>query len=228
MPCRAAHTETLSRPLKFHVASPPPTADCWFLTGPTASGKTAVGLALAQRLGAEIVSMDSMAVYRGMDIGTAKPTSAEQRQLVPHHLDRYASTPVEELSLAGYVRGGRAEGCRDPLRGREPLVRRRHAVVSEGTAPRHLPGSTGRLAAFAGSWRPSLRARRPGAARTTGRGRSRRGRQAPPSATCGGSSGPWRSFIRPACRSASLQQQFDQGRPADQCRVFVLIGRGQS
>ena len=51
----------------------------WFLTGPTAVGKTAVGLALAEKIDAEIVSMDSMAIYRGMDIGTAKPT-AEQRQ----------------------------------------------------------------------------------------------------------------------------------------------------
>ena len=55
-------------------------SDCWFLTGPTASGKTAVGVALARRLGAEILSLDSMAIYRGMDIGTAKPTLAEQRR----------------------------------------------------------------------------------------------------------------------------------------------------
>ena len=47
--------------------------DCWFLTGATAVGKTAVGIALAQRIGAEIISLDSMAIYRGMDIGTAKP-----------------------------------------------------------------------------------------------------------------------------------------------------------
>ncbi|MBN2578862.1 MAG: tRNA (adenosine(37)-N6)-dimethylallyltransferase MiaA, partial [Pirellulales bacterium] len=49
--------------------------DYWFLTGPTASGKSAVGVELAGRIGAEIVSMDSMALYRGMDIGTAKPTA---------------------------------------------------------------------------------------------------------------------------------------------------------
>ena len=56
-----------------------------FIVGPTASGKSAVALELARRLGAEIVSADSMQVYRGMDIGTAKPTAAERRQ-VPHHL----------------------------------------------------------------------------------------------------------------------------------------------
>ncbi|OGH04728.1 MAG: tRNA (adenosine(37)-N6)-dimethylallyltransferase MiaA [Candidatus Lambdaproteobacteria bacterium RIFOXYD1_FULL_56_27] len=55
------------------------------LLGPTASGKTALGLLLAQALSAEIVSADSMLVYKGMDIGTAKP-SPEERALVPHHL----------------------------------------------------------------------------------------------------------------------------------------------
>lgn len=53
--------------------------------GPTASGKTAVGIQLAQRIGGEIISVDSMQVYRWMDIGTAKP-SAEMRAAVPHHL----------------------------------------------------------------------------------------------------------------------------------------------
>jgi tRNA dimethylallyltransferase len=56
-----------------------------YLTGPTASGKTAIGVRLAQRLGAEIIALDSMTLYRGMDIGTAKPTLAE-RCGVPHHL----------------------------------------------------------------------------------------------------------------------------------------------
>ena len=57
----------------------------WVLTGPTASGKTALGIAIAEAVGAEIVSMDSMAVYRRMEIGTAKPT-AEERARVRHHL----------------------------------------------------------------------------------------------------------------------------------------------
>jgi tRNA dimethylallyltransferase len=59
--------------------------DTIFLVGPTAVGKTAVALTLAPRLDAEIVSADSMQIYRGMDIGTAKPTAAE-RATVPHHL----------------------------------------------------------------------------------------------------------------------------------------------
>ncbi|MBY0229954.1 MAG: tRNA (adenosine(37)-N6)-dimethylallyltransferase MiaA [Gemmataceae bacterium] len=59
--------------------------DSLILAGPTGSGKSALALALAPRLGAEVVCMDSMTLYRGMDIGTAKPT-AEDRALVPHHL----------------------------------------------------------------------------------------------------------------------------------------------
>jgi tRNA dimethylallyltransferase len=55
------------------------------LVGPTASGKSALALALCRRSGAEVVSLDSMLVYRGLDIGTAKPSPAE-RAAVPHHL----------------------------------------------------------------------------------------------------------------------------------------------
>lgn len=56
-----------------------------FLAGPTAVGKSAVALALAKQIGGEIISVDSMQVYRGLDIGTAKPSAAE-RARVPHHL----------------------------------------------------------------------------------------------------------------------------------------------
>lgn len=62
-------------------------ADCWFLAGPTAAGKSALAIPLAHRLGAEIVSVDSMAVYRGLDIGTAKPSPADQDQVAHHCLD---------------------------------------------------------------------------------------------------------------------------------------------
>ena len=55
------------------------------ITGPTASGKTALAIALARELDGEIISCDSMQIYRGMDIGTAKPTKAE-RAAAPHHL----------------------------------------------------------------------------------------------------------------------------------------------
>ncbi len=74
---------------------------CWFLCGPTAAGKTAVSLRLAGCLNAEILSLDSMAVYRGMDIGTAKPDQAEQKD-VPHHLIDLAE-PHQDFSVAEYV-----------------------------------------------------------------------------------------------------------------------------
>jgi len=59
----------------------------WVLVGPTASGKSELALALAERLDAEIVSLDSMQVYRGMDIGTAKPSLAERARVAHHMLD---------------------------------------------------------------------------------------------------------------------------------------------
>ena len=71
-----------------------------YLTGPTAVGKTAVGVALARLLGAEVVALDSMTLYRGMDIGTAKPTFAE-RGGVPHHLIDMLD-PWESASVADY------------------------------------------------------------------------------------------------------------------------------
>jgi len=64
---------------------PPPQPQPLFLAGPTAVGKTEVAILLAERFGTEIISVDSMLVYRGMDIGTAKP-SAQDRARVPHHL----------------------------------------------------------------------------------------------------------------------------------------------
>lgn len=71
------------------------------VAGPTASGKTALSIALAKHLGGEIVACDSMQVYRGMDIGTAKPTPEEQRE-VPHHLID-VTDPSCPFSAADYV-----------------------------------------------------------------------------------------------------------------------------
>ncbi|GAB5406347.1 MAG: tRNA (adenosine(37)-N6)-dimethylallyltransferase MiaA [Aureliella sp.] len=79
----------------------PPIKNCLFLTGPTSSGKTQLAIELAQRLGADIFSLDSMAIYRGMNIGTAKP-SPEQRALVPHHLLDIVE-PTESFSVSSYV-----------------------------------------------------------------------------------------------------------------------------
>jgi tRNA dimethylallyltransferase len=92
---------------------------CWFLAGPTASGKTALALELAGRLDAEIVSLDSMAIYRGMDIGTAKPSLSEQAQ-VPHHLIDLID-PHEEYSLADYVSAAESACTQITRRSRIPL-----------------------------------------------------------------------------------------------------------
>lgn len=72
------------------------------IVGPTASGKTALGITLAKTVGGEIVSADSRQIYRGMDIGTAKPTVAE-RHAVPHHLIDIRN-PDEEYTVAEYQR----------------------------------------------------------------------------------------------------------------------------
>lgn len=80
---------------------------CWYLTGPTAAGKSTVGVELAERLDAEIVSMDSMALYRGMEIGTAKPTHDQRRRVAHRLID--CLEPFQESSLAQYLElAGRA------------------------------------------------------------------------------------------------------------------------
>ena len=73
---------------------------CWVLTGPTASGKTALSIRLAKEYDCEIVCMDSMQIYRGMNIGTAKPTEEEMAG-IPHHMLDVAD-PVEAFSVARY------------------------------------------------------------------------------------------------------------------------------
>ena len=89
------------------------------MTGPTASGKTELGLELAERIGAEIISLDSMAIYRGMDIGTAKPVR-EQRDQVAHHLLDLIE-PTEDYSLAQYVDAAQRAVAQIAARGRPAL-----------------------------------------------------------------------------------------------------------
>ncbi len=90
------------------------------ITGPTATGKTALGVALAEKLGGEVVSADSMQIYRGMDIGTAKPTKEEMRG-VPHHMLDVAG-PEENFSAARY--GEMATACVEDIfaRGKLPIL----------------------------------------------------------------------------------------------------------
>lgn len=90
------------------------------ITGPTATGKTALGIELADRLDGEVVSADSMQVYKLMDIGTAKPTPEECRG-IPHHMLSVVS-PFESYSAARYVE--EASQCVDNIisRGKTPII----------------------------------------------------------------------------------------------------------
>ena len=90
------------------------------IAGPTGSGKTAAALAAAELLPVEIISVDSALVYRGMDIGTAKPSPAE-RAAVPHHLIDVIE-PTESYSAAEFVRQARTLAAEILARGRLPLL----------------------------------------------------------------------------------------------------------
>ena len=117
------------------------------IAGPTASGKTALSIALARETGGEIVSADSMQVYRGMDIGTAKAT-AEERAAVPHHMLDVAD-PGENFSVARYVE--EASACCDDI------ISRSHVPVITGGTGLYIDSLlSGR--SFAESGDPLLRA----------------------------------------------------------------------
>jgi tRNA dimethylallyltransferase len=107
---------------------PEPFQNAYVLTGPTGSGKTRLGIEVALRLGAEIVSMDSMALYRGMDVGTAKPT-AEERRRVPHHLINVLD-PWESASVAWWLERARI-CCHD-------IEQRGQRVLFVGGTPLYL------------------------------------------------------------------------------------------
>lgn len=94
-------------------------AGCLFIVGPTGVGKSALAIHLAERLGGEIISVDSMQVYRGLDIGTAKPTPAEC-QRVPHHLIDVA-TLDEPFDAASFVFLARAAVVEIQARGKIPI-----------------------------------------------------------------------------------------------------------
>ena len=89
------------------------------IAGPTAVGKTALSLALAERVSGEIISADSMQIYRGMDIGTAKPTEAEMAK-IPHHLINIVP-PSSPYSCADYERDARAAMADILSRGKTPI-----------------------------------------------------------------------------------------------------------
>ncbi len=90
------------------------------ILGPTASGKTGLAIALAKRLGGEIVSCDSMQLYRGMNIGTATP-SVEEREGIPHHLFDIVD-PEEEFCAADYARAASQAIEEIAARGKLPIL----------------------------------------------------------------------------------------------------------
>jgi tRNA dimethylallyltransferase len=104
------------------------TRSCWYLAGPTGVGKSKVGLALAKTLNAEIISMDSMAVYKEMDVGTAK-LDREHQEGIPHHLIDLVE-PNEEYSLARYVQDAAAKI--------KEIRRRKHEVLFVGGTGMYL------------------------------------------------------------------------------------------
>ena len=121
------------------------------IVGPTASGKTRLAVELARRFNGEVVSCDSMQIYRTMDIGTAKPTAEEMRG-IPHHMLDVAD-PEENYSAARYVE--QASACVDDI-----LARGKLPIVAGGTGLYRdalLAGRT--FAAFSGKFRGTLEQR---------------------------------------------------------------------
>jgi tRNA dimethylallyltransferase len=98
---------------------PPPAPRSLFLAGPTAAGKSAVALRLAEQLGGEIISVDSMQVYRGLDVGTAKASPAE-RARVPHHLIDICDLG-ESFDVAQFIWRAQQAASEIQSRGRLPI-----------------------------------------------------------------------------------------------------------
>lgn len=197
----------------------PAFSSSWFLTGPTASGKTSVGVRLAQRIGAEIVSMDSMALFRGMDIGTAKP-SDEERRAIPHHLVDIIE-PHEDWSLAQYLKAAEQAAIEIRDRGRE--------VLFVGGTPLYLKGLLrGIFEGPPADW--DFRSRLEERARTEAPDWLHRKLAAVDPVAAGKlHANDTRRLIRAlevfektGQPISQLQQQFEHGRPAAECRVFVL------
>lgn len=107
---RQTETQIFTEPEQIPVAA---------VVGPTASGKTALSVALAERMNAEIISCDSMQLYRRMEIGTAKPTEDERRGIVHHLID--CVDPEEPFSAAEYVAAAERSLSELLSRGKTPL-----------------------------------------------------------------------------------------------------------
>jgi tRNA dimethylallyltransferase len=196
-----------------------PVEDCWFLTGATAVGKTQVGLVLAEKLGAEIISLDSMAIYRGMDIGTAKPTLEQQARL-PHHLIDVAD-PDEDYSIDRYLEAAHARIAEIGGRG--------DRVLFVGGTPLYLKALLRGLSSGPpANWelREEIEAE---VAEVGNQALHERLEQLDPLAASQIHPNDTRRLIRAVevFRSTGepishSQLQFEEGRTAEDCRVFVL------
>jgi tRNA dimethylallyltransferase len=196
-----------------------PLIDPWYLTGPTAAGKSAAGVELALRIGAEIISMDSMALYRHMDIGTAKH-SQEQRRCVPHHLIDVID-PHEEFSLAQYIEA--AHRCVRDITGRGKKV------LFVGGTPLYLKGLLrGIFQGPAADW-TFRRQLQQEAQSQDPIWLYRRLQEVDAASAAKLHPNDTRRLIRAleifhltGRPISEFQKQFDVGVPADRCRVFVL------
>jgi len=194
-------------------------ATAWYLTGPTASGKTAVGIELAKRIDAEIISLDSMALYRGMDVGTAKPTVAERRD-VPHHLIDILE-PSQEFSVAQYLETAEIAAAEIVGRGKQVLF-------VGGTALYLKALLRGLFSGPPADWK--LRRELEEIARLSGpETLHSKLRAVDPTTAAKLHPNDVRRVIRAievqnavGKPISQLQQQFETGRQAHECRVFVL------
>jgi tRNA dimethylallyltransferase len=194
-------------------------SDCWFLTGPTAAGKTQVGIELALRIGAEIISLDSMTVYQGLDIGTAKPSPAD-RARVPHHLLDVVP-PNQDYSLSQYVDAAHRTLAEIRGRGRQ--------VLFVGGTPLYLKSLLrGVYSGPPADWefRRQVEAE---LEKLPLEALHQRLQVIDPVLAAGLHPNDKRRIIRglevyrlTGQRLSHLQTQFDEPRPAEQCKVFVL------
>jgi len=201
------------------AATPNPFPSCWYVAGATATGKTAVATELAPRIDAEIISLDSMAIFRGMDIGTAKPT-ANDREKTQHHLLDVVS-PTEEYSVSQYRDAALVAVEEIRSRGKQPLF--------VGGTPLYLKALLrGIFEGPPADW--EFRQQIEDELETVGLpALHERLQQVDPLSAAKLHPNDKRRIIRAlevyratGAPISHLQTQFDEGLPADRCRVFVL------
>jgi len=180
------------------------------LTGPTAAGKTEQALRWAEANGAEILSCDSVCVYRGLDVGSAKPTAAERARVAHHGID--LAEPSERFSVAAYV------------------AHARHAIDEAGRrgVPLLVTGGSGfYLGAFFGPVTDSLEI--PEAASTEARALQRQGTDALRrrlEELEGGHLPAWLDVENPIRLAKALERRLASGRPLDELRQAFLAQPG--